>query len=94
MANKPQQWTLTDHVCRQCFGRLLKGTDADGKPLVRCSHCGTEQQSARVETLCCCGAKLPNGRLAGLKCAPNPCPNIEQPAQIVVVYAGERKCRG
>jgi hypothetical protein len=83
-----EQWEITDHVCRLCFGRLLRRLDSDGKPLIRCADCGTSVKGP-VEALCACGAKLRNGRLAGLRCAPNSASTIEQPAQIVVVYAGQ-----
>ena len=87
-------WEILDHVCRLGYGRLLGGTNAQGQAVVRCAECATEVAGTKPAALCACGAKLRNGRLAGLQCVPNPCPSIEQPAQIVVVYTGETKCRG
>lgn len=80
-------WELIDHVCKHCFGRLLQRHDEDGVT-VRCAECETEVRGA-VGGLCACGAKLPNGRLAGLKCKVNPSPTLEQPARVVVFYAGD-----
>jgi hypothetical protein len=85
-ADEPQ-WVVLDHICRACFGRLLKSTDRDGTIVIKCADCETEAYE-RVENLCCCGAKLRNGRRAGLKCQRNPAPGAEQPAQIVVGYVG------
>lgn len=87
MTDPVEQWEVLDHVCRLCFGRLLRRIDTDGKPIIRCADCGT-RVSGRVENLCMCGAKLSNGRLAGLSCQRNSKPSIEQPAEIVVVYTG------
>lgn len=86
-------WEILDHVCRLCHGRLLRSQGDDGKTIVRCAECDTEVQG-RVENLCACGAKLRNGRLAGLKCQVNPAPTIEQPARVVIVFAGEGPCLG
>jgi len=84
---EPDLWEVTDHVCRLCFGRLLRRVAA-GVTTVRCAQCDTEV-TGRVETLCACGAKLPNGRLAGLACRVNPAPTLEQSARVVVVFVGE-----
>ena len=37
-------WTLTDHLCRHCGGRILQsasgvGPTAGGNPLYRCADC-------------------------------------------------------
>jgi len=88
-----QRWEVLDHVCRVCYGRLLRTKADDGTVLVRCAECETEV-TGRVENLCACGAKLRNGKLAGLQCRVNAAPTTEQPARVVVVYVGAMPCRG
>jgi hypothetical protein len=76
-------WKVLDHVCRLCYGRLL---ERDG--VIRCAECDFEV-TGPVQALCTCGAKLKNGRNAGLRCQVNPTPTLEQPARVVVVFVGE-----
>lgn len=81
-------WSLTDHVCRVCFGRVLERIDADGARVVRCANCGT-QIAGPVRSLCCCGITTGDGRLAGLQCQRNPTPTPEQPSEVHVVFKGQ-----
>jgi hypothetical protein len=87
------RWELLDHACRLCHGRLLRTQAENGAWIVRCAECETEVTGSH-EQLCACGAKLRNGRLAGLKCKVNPSITIDQPARIIIVYEGEQKCPG
>lgn len=82
------QWTVIDHVCRFCYGRLLTRVNEKNETVVRCADCETEM-IGRHESLCACGAKLRNGQIAGLKCQLNPSPTVEQPARVVVVFLGK-----
>jgi hypothetical protein len=74
-------WSITDHVCQTCFGRVLRRL---GEPVeYRCASCGAAGR-ADVETVCACGARHGNGRLIGLVCVPNPWRSPVAPAEIVV----------
>ena len=76
------KWTLTDHVCRICFGRVLERTDGR-QHFARCSHCGAEARGTHL-ALCACGTKI-GGRDAGLRCAPNPDRSPDDPAEYIAV---------
>lgn len=82
-------WSVTDHVCRICFGRLLVGpSPGPGKPgRVQCADCGIYVDGP-IKSLCCCGAKLANGKPAGFRCAQNANKCPESPTEIVVEYSG------
>lgn len=75
-------WLLTDHLCRACFGRVLKHAE---EPTWRCSNCGLSHTGGTHASICACGIKLRNGRNAGLRCTPNNEPTPELPGEIVVV---------
>lgn len=47
-------WSLADHACRHCFGRLLSGAGG----VWRCAECGA-QHRGEVEGLCWCGVEVP-----------------------------------
>lgn len=52
-------WTLTDHACSACFGRILRS--ARGPVVYRCANCGA--QAAGVKGLenppiCACEVKF------------------------------------
>jgi hypothetical protein len=88
-----EQWEILDHICRVCFGRLLRRRASDNKTIVRCADCDAEA-IGHVEALCVCGAKLVRGRLSGLRCRINPQPTPEQPSRVVAGYVGEKSCPG
>lgn len=77
-------WDLTDHVCRQCLGRLLFNPVTNSH---RCSNCGSESDRNH-ENLCCCGAKALSGADLGLRCVRNPEPTPGFPAEIMVTGLG------
>ena len=79
-------WTLTEHVCRVCLGRVLERRDSERGKVFRCADCG-EEVEGRVENLCACGARLRTGRNAGLRCVSHP-PTPDAPSEIVVRYVG------
>jgi len=81
-------WEFTNHVCRVCFGRVMRRQGPAGGAVYRCSQCEAEAPD-RVEAICTCGAAMPNGRLAGLACVLNPKPTLEQPSRVVVKFVGE-----
>lgn len=58
-------WTLTDHLCRHCGGRILQsasgvGPTAGGNPLYRCADCGEGCVDIGPEVVCWCGMKHRN----------------------------------
>jgi hypothetical protein len=56
---------LTDHVCRNCLGRVLRRHDLDGATVVQCSNCAHEAVGEPA-AICCCGIK--RGRYDRLRC--------------------------
>ena len=78
-------WQITDHVCRVCFGRVLRSLDRQRH---RCADCGATGGN-KVTDLCACGAMLHTKANAGLRCIKNPDgPTAECPAEIIVDYVG------
>ena len=78
-------YAVTDHVCRLCLGRVLRALDGSHH---RCADCGL-RAAGPVESVCACGTKLRTNLGAGLRCQKNPhAPNLEAPAEVVVVYVG------
>ena len=81
MISSEDTWTITDHICAICFGRILRSTD---KTRTCCSNCGIESRE-QWEDLCCCGIRLKKGRDAGIRCVKNPDPGPGLPAQVVAM---------
>lgn len=93
-SDSPQCWSVLDHVCRVCLGRILTTTGADGQRHYRCADCGSVAVN-RVENLCACGATLRTGGSAGLRCVPNPERGTpEAPPEVVVRYVGVTTGKG
>lgn len=93
-AKKNEQWELEDHICRNCFGRLVSRPVPGGVlRIYRCSNCGAEAQHTHADALCCCGIKIKragrngtkSGALvdAGVRCIPNPERSPMFPGEIV-----------
>lgn len=82
-------WVVTDHVCRRCFGRVLREVEVvDGvvsaiQPTgrLRCSNCGYEK--GELKAICACGA---SGGPWRFRCVVNPKTSPEVPSEVVVVY--------
>jgi len=81
------QWTLTDHVCRACFGRIVARETFDRRHVYRCTNCGAEREGRTESVLCCCGIRLKSGVDAGIRCQRNPEPTPEFPSEIVAAQA-------
>lgn len=77
-----QGWTITDHVCRCCFGRVLVRETFDRKRVYRCSNCGLEAEGRTEAAVCCCGMKLKTGVDAGIRCGVNHDRTPEFPSEI------------
>jgi hypothetical protein len=85
-------WRLTPHVCGACFGRVLRSEPGlDGRWRFRCADCGVESDlgNDRSPPLCACRIKFAN-RNAGIRCAENPNPRPEMPAEFIAIDKGEQ----
>ena len=91
MIDDAQNWTVIDHVCRHCMGRILeRGND------LRCADCGARATQVHLprlvpsQPLCCCGLKEPVGSTVkqNFRCVPNPHKSAENRAEIVVSFGG------
>lgn len=56
-------WTLADHLCRKCGGRVLQsasgvGPTAGGNPLYKCADCGEAGVAHGPSVICWCGLKM------------------------------------
>lgn len=52
-------WTLTDHACAGCFGRVLRS--ARGPVVYRCANCGQEEAGVKGlehPPICACSVKF------------------------------------
>lgn len=85
-----QRWSLTDHVCRLCLGRILERNG-----LFMCSSCEV-QASLRPHAICGCGMKAPAGRTplptpvrAAFRCGINPARGPASLARICILFGGE-----
>lgn len=85
-------WSLVDHICRVCFGRVLEGPAGAGWEAgahrYRCSNCALEAIARHATCICCCGEKIKGHgrnaeRDAGVRCTRNPDPTPEFPSEIV-----------
>lgn len=85
-------WTIQDHICRKCFGRVLGALEGDSMTW-RCSNCGYEVSGDQVSAICCCGIRYKKGgrkgsknvapQDAGIRCIRNPHPTTEFCCEIV-----------
>lgn len=85
-----QRWNLTEHVCRQCLGRILERNKT-----FMCSSCEAVA-ALRPHALCGCGMKAPNARAplpnavrAAYRCGVNPARGPASPARYCILFGGE-----
>jgi hypothetical protein len=83
-AGTAETWSMIDHACRACGGRVL--ANAAGAR-VRCGDCSAEAEGSH-ESLCWCGA-LPAGFRARLRCVRDEHPTPASPGAIVAIECGE-----
>lgn len=85
LKSKPidKRWELTPHICRVCFGRVLKHVAFDHRKTYKCSNCETEVIGSSANCLCCCGISLRTQRDAGIRCVINNERTPENPSIIV-----------
>lgn len=80
-------YTLTQHACRVCHGRVLKRVHMDGRSLYRCACCGVEGVGSHT-SICTCGMTWRRGKAAinaGIRCVENDARTPECMAEIVAV---------
>lgn len=82
--SNPELWALTEHCCRNCFGRVLRRY-VNGRHQALCAECGL-QTEGYPRSLCCCGVKMADGRDAGLRCVPNDHITPETPHRVLVKH--------
>lgn len=63
MAKNKITWTITDHICQKCSGRILQsasgvGATGGGNPLFRCADCGACTAAMGPSCLCWCGFQM------------------------------------
>lgn len=76
-------WRFTDHLCRECLGRIMQRMDGPEAGLHRCTNCGASAPGA-VEDICACGIRLRPDRDMGYRCQVNPKPTFDFPPEVVV----------
>lgn len=73
---KHETWTLEDHLCRGCGGRMLRRAGGPsvmtpgGNPIFRCADCGKKTSDMGPEALCWCGFSLRGQHATAYKCMP------------------------
>lgn len=83
-------WTITDHVCRVCYGRVLTRTTEAGTE-ARCACCGlshtvaTDQRAVAHRSICACSTQPRGAGKVRMQCVPNPCRTPEVPVEIAVI---------
>jgi hypothetical protein len=87
VADPTAAWTLTEHCCRVCFGRVLKRIAEDGQPIVLCCDCGAAAEGDH-DALCACGAELGPAKVR-LQCQRQAEPTPEAPCEIVAVEVSQ-----
>lgn len=59
MSDKLKRYTIEDHLCRKCGGRILKCLDSGytggGNPVFRCADCGAQSCGMSSSGICWCG---------------------------------------
>ena len=79
-------WSITQHACRVCLGRVLMRKTFEGKKVYRCACCGIEREAASPASICACGIRMRQGHGPmdlGVRCLPNPDRTPENMAEIV-----------
>lgn len=68
-------WSLIDHLCKGCGGRMLRsasgaGATPGGNPIYRCADCGASTASMGPESLCWCGFNHRMQNATAYQCVP------------------------
>ncbi|HET7675669.1 MAG TPA: hypothetical protein VFL54_09130 [Gammaproteobacteria bacterium] len=80
-------WEFTNHVCAQCFGRVLRSRDKYGLTH-QCADCG-HTTTGPVEAVCSCGATLQDGGHAGMHCEKNRKHKPGEDPAVFAIYDGK-----
>ena len=73
---KKMTWTILDHLCKSCGGRILQsasgaGPTPGGNPVFKCADCGQATSGTGPEVLCWCGfSHRGQHPLNGYRCLP------------------------
>jgi hypothetical protein len=78
-------WTLADHACRHCLGRII-----ERDRVFRCSVCGATAEGS-PRPICGCGITVggDHAKPAGFRCGPNPKRSPVSPSEVLILF-GER----
>lgn len=87
MKDQKELWSISDHVCRACFSRVLVRETFDRRKIFRCSNCEIEAEGRSESAICCCGIKLKTGVDAGIRCHRQESPSPEFPSRVVASQA-------
>lgn len=68
-------WTLEDHLCRSCGGRILRcatgnGMTPGGNPIRRCADCGASCTTMGPDEICWCGYAPRLNSVGAYRCLP------------------------
>lgn len=89
-AERAERWSVVDHLCRICFGRLMIRRAESGKLVVKCAECDAAIEGSHLD-ICCCGVTLQSGANAGLRCMKNEARTPEQPQAIIVRHVPQEE---
>lgn len=72
---KKQTFSITDHMCRKCGGRVLQiasggRPSGGGNPLFRCADCGNSSCGMSPKVICWCGFKYKGQNIEPYQCTP------------------------
>ena len=80
-------YSLVDHACRHCGGRIVQGGDT-----FRCSTCGATT-CGRPDEVCGCGILPKLNSPTRFRCGPNPRKCEEFPSEIVILFGDQPATR-
>lgn len=68
------KYEITDHLCRNCGGRILRcldtGMSPGGNPMFRCADCGESSYGHGPDCVCWCGFNHRNQTMTAYRCLP------------------------
>lgn len=72
---RERTWTLEDHLCASCGGRILRcatntGMTPGGNPLFKCADCGKSASGSNAGALCWCGVSHRGQTATPYRCLP------------------------
>ncbi|UIF85153.1 hypothetical protein KAF44_13395 [Cupriavidus necator] len=73
-----KRWSITQHVCASCYGRVLARPCDDELMEFVCANCGREKVGENESCICACG-------LQNAECRPNDDVSPLWPGEVVAV---------